>query len=371
MRLIYSFLLALLLSSPLAQAQNSNDCNKLGAWLWYIDITGFSTHAQIADTLAALGVKRIYVKVADGQPNTNIWPELIDESLPQAYKARGIEVWGWSYNYPNNPAGQAQALYMAAQTGYEGFVVDVEVEFDGLTTPLSALFEQFAQKKQQAITDGHADGDFKLYCTTWGNPADHNFHVELIDPHVDGFMPQTYVEQWGPSFVQNLAYWIEVGNAEYATLGATKPLHHIVALEEGEISAAQINQFILSSGPETSVWRIPGGGVPTSYWQTWNNINWETDFCSIVSAPEVTDAPALTIAPNPAQGSTQVQLPEGEGLLRLMDATGRTLRVSSLVSAQGAPQRLDLAGLKPGLYLLRFEQQGRVSQGKLFVKNDE
>ena len=51
-----------------AQAQN-DACNKLGTWLWYIEITGFDTHEELADSLVALGVKRVFVKVADGQPN--------------------------------------------------------------------------------------------------------------------------------------------------------------------------------------------------------------------------------------------------------------------------------------------------------------
>ena len=49
--------------------------------------------------------------------------------MPQAYQSRGLECWAWSYNYTNNPVEQAEALYIAAQTGYEGFIVDVEVEF--------------------------------------------------------------------------------------------------------------------------------------------------------------------------------------------------------------------------------------------------
>ena len=106
-------LLSLLFVLPWVLSAQSPDCNKLGAWLWYIEITEFSTHTQIADTLASLGVKRIYVKVADGQPNPAIWPELNDSSLVNAYRSRGLEVWAWSYNYPGNSSAQAQALYLA------------------------------------------------------------------------------------------------------------------------------------------------------------------------------------------------------------------------------------------------------------------
>jgi len=52
--------------------------------MWYIEITGFDTHAELADSLSNMGIKRIYVKVADGSVNTDIWPELIDESVVEA-----------------------------------------------------------------------------------------------------------------------------------------------------------------------------------------------------------------------------------------------------------------------------------------------
>jgi hypothetical protein len=353
----------LIFNAPLG-AQIPTGCNKLGAWLWYIDITGFSTHAQIADTLAALGAKRIYVKVADGQPNPNVWPELLDTTLTAAYKARGLEVWGWSYNYTNNPTGQANALYLAAKTGYQGFVVDVETEFDGLTTPLSNLFSAFSAKKQQAIAEGWADSTFQLYCTTWGNPADHDFHIELIDPHVDGFMPQTYVEQWGPTYVQNLAYWIEVGNDEYASLGATKPLHHIVALEEGEITAAQINAFVQASGPETSIWRIPGGGVPTSFWQIWNQVNWRADFCEVSSTGELAENQALEISPNPVSDFATVQTNGLGGLLEAFDASGRLLFAVKIPQGETA-HSLDWSARAPGFYWLKFSTPEGSFWGKM------
>ena len=134
-------------------------------------------------------------------------------------------------------------------------------------------------KKIGAIQDGFASDTFQLNCTTWGNPLDHNFHIELIDPHVDAFMPQTYVEQWGSTFVDNLEYWIEVGNEEYASLGATKPIHHIVATQDGDLTADHLNRFITTSGGETSIWRIPGGGTSLDLWDDWRGVDWHRDFC--------------------------------------------------------------------------------------------
>ncbi len=365
MKKIYIALVAALLlgGNLLAQQPTSTDCNKLGAWMWYIDITGFQTHAQVADTLSALGIKRIYIKVADGAPNTAIWPELVDVTIPPAYLAKGIEPWAWSYNYTSNPTTQANALKIAAETGYVGFVVDVEQEFDGLSTQVTNLFTAFATKKQEAIANGSADSTFQLYCTTWGNPKDHNFRIDLIDPHVDGFMPQTYVEIWGPTYVSNLTTWIGVGNQEYAELGATKPIHHIAALETGGMTAAQMDAFFEASGPESSLWRIPGASVPQSLWNTWNAVNWEADFCAPSSTSEAADTRTLECRPNPIHDYCEVNLPAA-GLLTLFDAMGRV--VVRQQAARTGWQHIALPHLLGGAYYWHFtSENGKVATGKV------
>ncbi len=363
MKFLFSFaFLALALLPDHAQAQQA-DCNKLGVWLWYIDITGFQAQAQIADTLRSLGIKRVYVKVADGTPNPTVWPELLDTNLVKAYRSRGIEVWAWSYNYTNNPSGQAEALYQAAKTGYQGFVVDVEMEFDGKTTPLTALFTAFAAQKQQAIAEHKADSTFQLYCTTWGNPKDHNFHLELIDPHVDGFMPQTYVEIWGPTYVNNLENWIEVGNQEYAMLGATKPVHHIAALETGGMTPADLDRFIAKSGPQTSLWRIPGGGVPLSLWNTWRQVNWRKNFCPPSGTEESDSLQPLALSPNPASDFLHIVTGGQPAVLSLYDATGH-LVFSKKTDADDTSHLLDVRGYTPGLHFLRLKTTSAERWGK-------
>jgi Secretion system C-terminal sorting domain len=359
----YSALLILLCAAFNLPAQSNGDCNKLGAWLWYIEITGFQTHAQIADKLSSLGIKRIYVKVADGVHNPAIWPELTNTALVNAYKSRGLEVWAWSYNYPNNPTGQANALYKAAETGYQGYVVDVEMEFDGMTSQVSNLFSAFAAKKTQAIADNKADSTFKLYCTTWGNPVLHNFSINLIDPHVDGFMPQTYVEAWGPSYVNNLEYWIQVTNDEYAQLGATKPIHHINALEDGAMTAAQIDQYIAKAGPETSLWRIPGGGVSTSLWSTWEQIDWEKNFCPPSSTSTLVQG-ICTLSPNPASDRAYLQTDGLKGRLELFDLSGKLLS-SEVVDAGTAQHRIDLSRLPSGIFMVKWSTAQGMNFGKL------
>jgi len=162
------------------------DCeNRLGAWIWYVELTGMDNHQNVADSLSSVGIKRVYTKVADGSVDSTWWPEIIDKELIDSYHQHEMEIWAWSYNYPENDIAQAEALYLAAKTGYDGYVVDVESQFDGKAEPLSSLFVAFHNAKLRAIDDGYITQDFKIYCTTWGNPDDHNFRIDLIDPWVD------------------------------------------------------------------------------------------------------------------------------------------------------------------------------------------
>jgi hypothetical protein len=344
----------------------TNDCNHLGAWLWYIESTDFLTHESLADSLKSLGIKRVYVKVADGQPNPAVWPELTNAAVPQAYQSRGLECFAWSYNYLNNPTGASAALYTAASTGYDGYVVDVETEFDGKTTQLSDLFTAFAAKKTKAIADGKATADFKLYCTTWGNPADHNFHVELINPHVDGFMPQTYVEQWGQTYTDSLEKWIAVGNAEYASLGATKPNHHIMAMQDGNLDAAEANRFIAASGAETSIWRIFGGTYGVETWTRWNDIEWNKNFCTPISEPQSVDNQQLTVSPNPASDFFELKNDGSSGILRIFDAVGKLVLETEIIAEKDA-SKIALASVPNGIFEAVFLGKNGLKTGRLVV----
>lgn len=245
----------------------------LGVWLWYVEGTGL-THAELATRLADLGVRRIYVKVADGGSDCSTWPELCDATVPATYQAAGIEAWAWAYVYPGSTTSQADALRQAARTGYDGYVLDIEVEFDGQSGTLTDTMEAYASARAAVVADGTVDTGWELRATTWGNPADHAMRVDIIDRYVDAHMPQTYVEVWGSSYQDNPAEWVQAGTCEYRDLGATKPIHHIVSTEYGEITPAQIDSFIGASGPETSVWRVPGGGTPTSIWDDWAQVDW-------------------------------------------------------------------------------------------------
>ncbi|MBK8698911.1 MAG: T9SS type A sorting domain-containing protein [Saprospiraceae bacterium] len=272
-----AFFLKLFSSTAYGQDQS---CNKLGAWLWYLELTKFKDYESLADTLSSLGIKRIYVKVANGRVDTVKWTELVDEKIPAIFEARGIEAWAWSYNYPNNERLQAEALYKSAKSGYKGYVVDVEAQFDRKPVAASKLFRAFDAAKSRAIADDVIDENFQLYCTTWANPRAHYFPISSINQYVDGFMPQTYVENWGNEHLLLLESTIDRVNEEYKSLGATKPLHHIASTEKGLMTANEVNRFITYAGPETSVWPIPGTNTSLLLWHTWNSLAWDFDFCN-------------------------------------------------------------------------------------------
>jgi len=342
------------------------DCNKLGAWLWHLEITGYQTHENLADSLSDLGIKRIYVKVADGAIDSVNWPELIDHTLLHAYKSNGMEVWAWSYNYPGNEAKQAEALYVAAREGYDGYIVDVEMQFDGESVKANNLFASFHAEKNRALAEGIVDSNFLLYCTTWGNPIDHNFPIATIDPFVDGFMPQTYVENWGSSYIDNLSFWIDSTTQEYKSIGATKGIHHIVSTEHGVITTDEVNEFLTVAGPETSVWVIPGSNTSLALWDTWRNLVWNHDYCMTTSTIEQVDYEYVNVGvfPNPAKELLRIE----------MDATYSIFSVL-ICDAQGRPYirsknnyNIDINTLPTGLYIVIIDIKGAGTQHIKFQK---
>jgi hypothetical protein len=304
----YFFPFFLLLLNPYNLFAQNNQCNELGAWIWYIEATTCKSHSELADSLKKLNIKRVFVKVADGKNFSN-WPELDDKNVVKAYKDKGIQVWGWSYNYPNNEAAQAEAIYRAAKTGYQGYIVDVEMEFDNDSLRLYKLFEAFDKRKQDAVKDGIVPINFELRATTWGNPKAHKFNIKAMDKFVSAYMPQTYVEQW--KLIASLEKQIDLGNQEYAALGATKPIHHIVAAEKetgatGAITAADVNKYIAKAGGGTSIWRIPGDAISAKNWALWRAINWKKDFCSPTNTEDFSLLENVVVAPNPFREEFQL-----------------------------------------------------------------
>jgi hypothetical protein len=322
-------------------------CNKMGAWLWYLKLTRFKDHASLADSLASLGVKRIYIKVANGEMDLEKWPEIIDDKVPAVYAERGIEAWAWSYNYPNNERNQANALYTAAKHGYKGFVIDIEAQYDGKPVAASKLFSSFEQAKKRAENENLIGiNSFPIYCTTWGNPRAHRFPISTINQYVDAFMPQTYVENWGNEHMVTLEASIDEVNNEYKQMGCTKPIHHIVSTEKGVMTPEQVNRFLSYAGEETSVWPIPGTNTSMLLWGTWHNIDWDYDHCNTNRNDYVANLrPEVKVHAYPKKNEIHVEEPVAS--LQILNAAGHM--VSEILNPVNV---IDISHLVRGSYVM-------------------
>lgn len=365
----FTIILFIIFSLSNSWAQN-NLCNKLGAWVWVIEATTCKSHKELADSLSKLGVKRVFMKVADGKNFSN-WPELDDKNLVATYKNKGLEIWAWTYNYPSNEAAQAEAILRAAKTGYQGFVVDVEMEFDKDSLGLYNLFFAFDKKKKEAIASGFATSNFELRVTTWGNPIQHFFNIKAMNPFVSAYMPQTYVEQWGLTYVQNMEQWMTQGELDYKKLGATKPIYHIVANEKtinttGALSATFLNRFIQKSGGETSIWRVPGGAISAQNWANWRGIDWKKDFCSPISTAQLTDFEDINIFPNPISSNFTIQInSEKETHVKISNLNGSLIYENEFSESV----LIDSETWISGFYICQLTSNGKFKTIKL-IKGD-
>lgn len=332
----------------------SEKCNNLGVWLWHIEGTEYPTIVNLANDLSELGVKRVYVKVADGSIDSLFWTEIINRDIVEVLLQHDIEPWAWSYNYPGNEAKQAEALRVAAQTGYKGYVLDLEMEFDGNAIDLLNLTKHFHDVRDSVLLEGIVQDSMPIYLSTWGNPEDHNFQVHVADPFVDAFMPQTYLENWGLSYLDDPAFWVNIGNEEYRELGATKPIHHIISMEHGNVTADHVNAFFTASGSNSSIWRIPGSGTPPSIREVWESVDWNIDYCQELSSTNSQANKALKLFPNPVLDRLTIQYATDYFACTIVSSTG------SLVmnySSREQPASIDMSHLDAGMYFITVHSE--------------
>ncbi|RHW76480.1 hypothetical protein [Colwellia sp. RSH04] len=283
------------LVTPTDPETTSVTSNKLGAWLFYIDEPGLvkGDHQAMAKYLAEMGVKRVFIKIHDinynyqsnaitfdgDSVNCGVWQDACEPSNLAFYVNEGIEPWAWTYNDISQLSAQTDMLYAAAKVGYTGYVMDVEVEFDGKKEQLETLMSAHRDKLNEAVNEGLIDDSFLLGVTTWGNPADHQMAIDVIDQYADFHMPQTYIEKWGTQ--NDIQGTIEQGDCEYQNLGATKPIWHIVSHEDGILDSVKLNEFIEHAGPNASIWRMHTPELAVDIEQVnWGLLNYKKNECS-------------------------------------------------------------------------------------------
>lgn len=102
-----------------------------GYFIWKILECEGGNVTAIANLAQQAGFTHLLIKIADGIYSYNVASgnDLVPP-LVRALHNRGIQAWGWHYLYGDNPTGEAdRAITRLRQTGVDGFVLDVEVEY--------------------------------------------------------------------------------------------------------------------------------------------------------------------------------------------------------------------------------------------------
>jgi aryl-phospho-beta-D-glucosidase BglC (GH1 family) len=86
--------------------------------------------------------------------------------------------------------------------------------------------------------------------------------------------------------------------------------------------------------------------------------------------PSIGSTGSLTLFPLPARDQLSVSSKDFKGKtdFYMMDITGRIVRYSNVEIKGNETIKLDLQGLKPGLYLLKANSNGKVSTGKFLIE---
>jgi hypothetical protein len=96
-----------------------------GAWIWYVNKIGSAE--EIVRRAREAQLTHVYVKAADGG---EVWGQLTRKLIDNLHAA-GLGVYGWGYNYLDDPAAEANAARHALGLGLDGWVADVEAECRG------------------------------------------------------------------------------------------------------------------------------------------------------------------------------------------------------------------------------------------------
>jgi hypothetical protein len=135
---------------------------------------------------------------------------------------------------------------------------------------------------------------------------------------------------------------------------------HSLALSGNTVYLAGMLAGPVSFGATT----LPASGGPVAFLASLSD-----EGATLATAPPTALA-GLSLAPNPAHGTTQVRVPAVPGTaqatLTLLDALGRVARRQP--AATGATAALDLAGLVPGVYVLRVQAGVATATQKLVVE---
>jgi len=152
---------------------------------------------HMVDTIKAVGLSTVYLKVADGIWNYNLTPRgenWVDDILPglcAALKAAGIPVIGWQYVYGEAPEREAERAIERINTlALDAFVIDAEAEYKRAGPSAARKY----MKKIKA-----ACPTLPLALSSYRFPSVHadfpwQAFLQFMDASRDVHMPQVYWE---------------------------------------------------------------------------------------------------------------------------------------------------------------------------------
>jgi len=229
--------------------------NRFGVVLGDVQAQGWD-HATLATELGALGVDRVYLHVADGVPDCAVVPLLCDESVPAAYRAAGIEPWGWANAAPGDERAQADLIFELVPRGYWGVVLRVGEPFRGQAQALDDLLLGWLLARNECAGGAqHEGGEFPILAWLPPSPDAGGLVTEDLEEKADGFVPLA------PDGV----------DASYCAwrTGTSKPIHPMVPFDSPDPLGPQL----VAAGREALLYGIPDADDDAG-WQRLGAIDW-------------------------------------------------------------------------------------------------
>ncbi|WP_027416194.1 hypothetical protein [Aneurinibacillus terranovensis] len=181
-------------------------------WIWQADkIHGGNVQQMIAEAKAR-GIHGVLIKFANGSlvgdPNSQAYMAQF-KRLVGPFKAAGIIVGGWIYQYLTDVAGEVDACCQAIEAGADWIVLDAEIDVKGKASRV-AQFGQMLRAKHPNVLIGLSS--FAI--------ADYHPEVPFTEYNkfVDVMMPQIYWAEMG----WNVAVAFNASIASYKKYG--KPI---------------------------------------------------------------------------------------------------------------------------------------------------
>lgn len=236
-----------------------------GIWLWQLG----KIRRDYLDALKAAKCDRVYLKVLDDASPETFWSWQCTPEIISAFKARGIEVWGWGYIFDRRSATDTaeiiEAVKRAVRCGIQGFVFDVEQEVKNPVT--HSQLRQILTLAKAIVPPGC------LGYTSFGGPK---FHYEvpykMLDEICDLQFPQIYFEKFtfGPGAAGTAENEAEVLEClqQHKQMELNKPILPIWGSESDSQYPTTANELqkYLARYPGSSIWRAPNAGERGEAW---------------------------------------------------------------------------------------------------------